>query len=63
MRSTLPKIALDDIFEQKDEIADVVKADLFKTMPEFGYKIIKVLVNDIDIERKVKAAVSITNGI
>lgn len=61
VRSTLPTILLDDIFEAKDEIADAVKHDLLQNMPTFGYKIIKVLVNDIDIEPKVKSAMNDIN--
>lgn len=61
VRSTLPTILLDDVFENKDEIATVVKSNLDANMKSYGYEINTVLINDIDIEHKVKAAMNEIN--
>ena len=42
VRSSVPKIILDDVFLQKEEIAHSVKAELAKSMVGFGYTIIQV---------------------
>lgn len=34
----MPKIKLDDVFEKKDEIADIVKSELAQVMEGFGYR-------------------------
>merc|ERR1712100_770428 len=45
VRSTVPRIKLDDVFTSKEEIAQEVKNMLAKSMEEFGYNIISTLVN------------------
>merc|ERR1711939_1276376 len=47
VRSTVPRINLDDVFTTKEEIAIEVKNMLEKAMTEFGYTIIQTLVTDI----------------
>lgn len=47
VRSAVPKIELDNVFDSKDEIADAVKTELSQTMPQFGYLIRNTLVTDI----------------
>ncbi len=54
----MPKIALDDVFTSKEEIALGIKAELTKTMTGFGFAIIQTLITDIEPAAKVKAAVS-----
>ena len=61
VRARVPKIKLDDVFEKKDEIADVVRSELTDTMEQFGYGIIKALVTDIDPDAKVKIAMNEIN--
>ena len=41
VRAQVPKIKLDDVFEKKDEIADIVKGELSQVMDGFGYGILK----------------------
>jgi regulator of protease activity HflC (stomatin/prohibitin superfamily) len=54
IRSILPKFPLDDLFLSKDDIARDTKVALDKTMNEFGYEIVTVLITDLDPDRKVK---------
>jgi regulator of protease activity HflC (stomatin/prohibitin superfamily) len=62
VRARVPKIKLDDVFEKKDEIADVVKHELTEVMGNFGYGIVKALVTDIDPDPKVKEAMNEINA-
>ncbi|MDA7523085.1 SPFH domain-containing protein [Verrucomicrobia bacterium] len=62
VRARVPRIRLDDVFEKKDEIADVVKNELQQVMDDFGYGILKALVTDIDPDAKVKAAMNEINA-
>lgn len=58
IRAQVPKMLLDNVFEEKESIADAVKAELTDTMQEFGYEIVKALVTDIQPDDKVKAAMN-----
>ncbi len=60
VRARVPKIKLDAVFEEKDDIADAVKLELQGEMSDFGYVIHKALVTDIDPNAKVKESM---NGI
>lgn len=62
VRARVPRMKLDDVFEKKDEIADVVKNELAQVMSEFGYGIIKALVTDIEPDTHVKAAMNEINA-
>jgi regulator of protease activity HflC (stomatin/prohibitin superfamily) len=62
VRARVPKIKLDDVFEKKDEIADVVKNELAHVMEDFGYGILKALVTDIDPDEKVKHSMNEINA-
>eukprot|EP00894_Picocystis_sp_ML_P003960 jgi/Pico_ML_1/54477/g4817.t1 len=62
VRSTVPKINLDDVFDQKDEIAKAVKSDLAQTMPSYGYHILQTLVTDIEPDSRVKSAMNEINA-
>ncbi len=62
IRSTVPKINLDDVFDSKDEIAGAVKSELTKTMEAFGYNILQALVTDITPNQKVKDAMNQINA-
>src|SRR5260370_7381861 len=43
VRSNVPKMNLDDVFEKKDDIADAVKRELTTVMDDFDYASIKAL--------------------
>jgi regulator of protease activity HflC (stomatin/prohibitin superfamily) len=58
----VPKMKLDDAFENQATIADDVKALLDNSMREFGYEIVKVLVTDIVPDAHVKEAMNDINA-
>ena len=62
VRAQVPKIKLDDVFEKKDDIANIVKAELEQVMEGFGYGILKALVTDIDPDAKVKQSMNEINA-
>ena len=62
VRAQVPKIKLDDVFEKKDEIADIVKSELEQVMEGFGYGILKALVTDIDPDANVKQSMNEINA-
>jgi regulator of protease activity HflC (stomatin/prohibitin superfamily) len=54
MRSHLPTLELDAVFEAKEELALTVKNALVETMTLYGYQIVQVLITDIDPDQRVK---------
>uniref|UniRef100_A0A061SAR5 Hypersensitive-induced response protein n=1 Tax=Tetraselmis sp. GSL018 TaxID=582737 RepID=A0A061SAR5_9CHLO len=62
VRSTVPKMNLDDVFTMKEEIAQAIKQELSQSMEAFGYTIIQTLVTDIDPDQKVKNAMNDINS-
>jgi len=61
VRSSVPKILLDDVFEQKEEIAMAVKEELAKSMEGYGFRIMQALITDIYPDERVKAAMNEIN--
>jgi regulator of protease activity HflC (stomatin/prohibitin superfamily) len=62
VRSTVPKMLLDDVFESKDQIALQVKESLGKIMGDFGYFIHQVLVTDVTPNHRVRDAMNEINA-
>jgi len=62
VRSTVPKMNLDDVFVSKEEIALDIKNELTKSMGSFGFAIVQTLVTDIEPARKVKDAMNEINA-
>ena len=62
VRAQVPKIKLDDVFEKKDDIANIVESELSQVMEGFGYGILKALVTDIDPDAKVKESMNEINA-
>ena len=58
VRSEVPKMRLDDVFENKDAIAKAIKDSLQEKMNEYGYDVETSLVTDIDPAGNVKAAMN-----
>ncbi len=54
MRSQLPTLELDAVFEAKEELALAVKNALGAIMTSYGYQIIQVLITDLDPDQRVK---------
>jgi len=61
VRSAVPKINLDKVFEQKEDIANAVKQELSKCMQAYGWEIFQVLIADIEPDPKVKNAMNAIN--
>lgn len=61
VRAEVPKMKLDDVFSQKDQIAMAIKDSLTATMDDYGYGIANVLVTDVDPDPRVKAAMNAIN--
>ncbi|MCB2156907.1 SPFH domain-containing protein [bacterium] len=62
VRAQVPKMKLDDVFQNKEDIANAVKTGLEETMAQYGYDIVKALVNDIDPDANVKKAMNEINA-
>jgi regulator of protease activity HflC (stomatin/prohibitin superfamily) len=62
IRSTLPKLELDEAFASKDEIAYAVKNQLTTLMFEYGFEIVAALVVDLSPNAHVKKAMNDING-
>lgn len=58
VRSKVPKMNLDEVFEKKDEIGDAVKAELDAKMKEYGFEIPNALVTNVDPAEGVKDAMN-----
>jgi regulator of protease activity HflC (stomatin/prohibitin superfamily) len=62
MRSQLPTLELDAVFEAKEELALAVKNALGAIMTSYGYQIIQVLITDLDPDQRVKNAMNEINS-
>eukprot|EP00977_Amphora_coffeiformis_P003867 scaffold768_cov166-Amphora_coffeaeformis.AAC.25 len=62
MRSQLPNLELDSVFEAKEELALAVKNALTDTMTGYGYSINNVLITDLDPDIRVKNAMNEINS-
>lgn len=58
IRARVPKIDIDRLFEEKDEIAGAIRTELNETMVNFGFEIINSLVTDIEPDHKVKESMN-----
>lgn len=58
IRARVPKIDIDRLFEEKEEIANAIRTELNETMVNFGFEIINSLVTDIEPDQKVKDAMN-----
>lgn len=62
VRAAVPLLYIDDVFEQKEEIAEQVKGRLQVVMQSFGFHIVQALVTDISPNIKVKDAMNEINA-
>ena len=62
VRGEVPKKTLDEVFETKEDLAQIIKTDLSDSMDDFGYSIIKSLITDIDPAPNVKSAMNQINA-
>lgn len=62
IRSTIPRMELDEAFESKDDIAKSVLESLQAVMKDYGYSIVNTLVTDLAPDSKVKASMNEINA-
>lgn len=62
IRASVPKLILDDVFEQKNDIAKAVENELEKAMSAYGYEIVQTLIVDIEPDAQVKRAMNEINA-
>lgn len=62
VRSEVPGLELDEVFEEKAKIAMSIEKELNEVMSSYGYTIVKSLVTDIDPDQKVKNAMNEINA-
>jgi regulator of protease activity HflC (stomatin/prohibitin superfamily) len=62
VRGEVPKMKLDDLYENKDRVAGAVEVELKESMSDVGYQIVIALVTDISPDDKVKAAMNDINA-
>ena len=61
IRSTVPKIDLDDVFTTKEEISAEISSCLKQHMADFGYEILATPITDIEPNAEVKRAMNEIN--
>jgi len=62
VRSTCPKMELDETFSSKEEVAQGVKEHLSAEMENVGYEIVQTLVTDLSPDGKVKQSMNEINA-
>ncbi|KAL2651589.1 hypothetical protein R1flu_019717 [Riccia fluitans] len=62
VRASVPKMILDDVFEQKNEIARNVSDELEKVMGNYGYSIEQTLTVDVEPDATVRRAMNEINA-
>ncbi|CAK9137087.1 unnamed protein product [Ilex paraguariensis] len=61
IRASVPKLELDKVFEQKNDVAKAVEDELEKAMPLYGYEIVQTLIVDIEPDELVKRSMNQIN--
>ncbi|KAH9574434.1 hypothetical protein CY35_01G057400 [Sphagnum magellanicum] len=62
VRACVPRMILDEVFEQKDEIAKAVSEELEKVMGAYGYSIEQTLIVDVEPDLTVRRAMNEINA-
>ena len=62
LRSSVPKLTLDELFEQKDEIALEVQKQVAEEMSTYGYIIVKTLITKVEPDAEVKQSMNEINA-
>eukprot|EP00979_Chaetoceros_neogracilis_P006444 scaffold1309_cov214-Chaetoceros_neogracile.AAC.6 len=62
IRSTVPRMELDEAFSSKDQIASAVLSQLEHVMKDYGYEILNALVVDLSPDARVKASMNEINA-
>ena len=61
VRAKVPGMILDSVFENKEEIAKEIEDSLSARLSEYGYKLVRALVNDIQPDKGVADAMNEIN--
>ena len=62
VRSTVPNKSLDEVFAEKDHIAQAVNNQLSTTMGQYGYEIVRTLVTGVSPDQEVEQAMNRINA-
>jgi len=62
IRSTVPRLEIDEAFESKDDLAKAVFDQLQNVMKDYGYAIVNTLVTDLAPDSRVKASMNEINA-
>ena len=62
IRSAVPKLILDGVFEKKDEIALEVQKTVAEEMQTYGYIIVKTLITKVEPDAEVKQSMNEINA-
>ena len=62
LRSSVPKLTLDELFEKKDEIALEVQKQVAEEMSTYGYIIVKTLITKVEADAEVKQSMNEINA-
>ena len=62
LRSSVPKLTLDELFEKKDEIALEVQKQVAEEMYTYGYIIVKTLITKVEPDAEVKQSMNEINA-
>lgn len=62
LRSSVPKLTLDELFEKKDEIALEVQHQVAEEMSTYGYIIVKTLITKVEPDAEVKPSMNEINA-
>jgi len=62
VRSTVPRLELDEAFASKDEVAAATMDQLQSVMKDYGYEILNTLVTDLSPDARVKASMNEINA-
>ncbi|HEO7324459.1 TPA: SPFH domain-containing protein [Streptococcus agalactiae] len=62
LRSSVPKLTLDELFEKKDEIALEVQHQVAEEMSTYGYIIVKALITKVEPDAEVKQSMNEINA-
>ena len=62
LRSSVPKLTLDELFEKKDEIALEVQHQVAEEMSTYGYIIVKTLITKLEPDAEVKQSMNEINA-
>ncbi|HGD4663688.1 TPA: SPFH domain-containing protein [Streptococcus agalactiae] len=62
LRSSVPKLTLDELFEKKDEIALEVQHQVAEEISTYGYIIVKTLITKVEPDAEVKQSMNEINA-